>query len=458
MVIGLCAKGIREERAELLKEVGAVNKVAEDEKRDLSDEEKTSVDGLMAKFGAMGKDLKRAELFDAAKLSLDSTPVPPPGTAQPQPRYQQMADGPTDGGRPRITIPAMARRRTNLKAFRGKNRMEDAYTAGKFLSARLWRDKKADEWCREHGIDNAMSSNINTAGANLVFPEFEAMVIDLVEEYGVARQHAQIEPMASDVKTVPTRTGGLTAYAVTDNETITESDMTWGAVELVARKWATLSKYSSELDEDSIISLADALTVEIARAFAQKEDDALFKGDGSATYHGIVGLVGALLAGCKAEAAGGNIAFGSLDLLDFERAVGLLPQFAGIQPKWFISRPGFYTSMSRLMTSHGGNTSGDIAGGANGLQFLGFPVVFNLSTVQSLATQTDQTKICYFGDMGMATKFGDRRGMSVDLDTSLYFASDALAIRGTMRFDIKVHSVGDASDPGAMVYIATNDS
>jgi HK97 family phage major capsid protein len=453
MVIGLQTKALEEEKAELLARVRAITDMATEEKRETTEDENKEIDSLLAQADEYKPKIERARKVDAAMLSTKQ-----PAPAAPGRQIGPQAGEPEDDASKRIVIPAMARRRSNLVAFRGENRMEDAYTAGKFLAARLWKDEKSDQWCRDRGIQNAMSTNINTAGGDLVFPEFEATVIQLVEEYGVARRTAQIVPMGSDTKTVPTRTGGLTAYAVNENATITASDMTWNAVELVARKWATLSKYSSELDEDSIISMADALTVEIARAFAQKEDDALFKGDGTATYHGIVGLISALAAGCKAEAVAGNVAFDSLDLVDFEKAVGLLPMYPGIKPAWFISKPGFYASMSRLMTSAGGNTIGDVGGGANGMQFLGYPVVFNLSTVQSLATQTDQTKICYFGDMAMSAMLGDRRGMTVAIDESLYFASDALAIRGTMRYDINVHSRGDASNPGAMVYIATNDS
>jgi HK97 family phage major capsid protein len=453
MVIGLQVKALQEQKSALCDELDGANALCQAENRGPTADEQAKIDKLIADIESYGPQIERQEKIDAIMLARKQPEPTAPGTA-----VTPQQGTPEDDGATRLIIPATARRRNRLKAFKGPNAMEDAYTAGRFMGARLWRNPKDDQWCRDHGIQNAMSTNINTAGGNVVFPEFEATVIDLVEEYGVARQWCQNMPMGSDTLTVPTRDGGLTAYAVNENATITPSDMSWGAVELVARKWATLSKVSSELNEDSVISIADALAVEIARAFAQKEDDALFLGDGTATYHGIVGLVSALAAGCEAEAAGGNTRFSLLDLVDFEQAVGLIPMYPGIQPAWFISKPGFYASMSRLMTSAGGNTIPLVEGGANRPQFLGFPVVFNLSTVQSLAVQTDQTRICYFGDMGMSTMFGDRRGMTLDIDESLYFASDALAIRGTMRYDINVHSRGDASNPGAMVCITTNDA
>jgi len=57
----------------------------------------------------------------------------------------------------------------------------------------------------------------------------------------------------------------------------------------------------------------------------------------------------------------------------------------------------------------------------------------------------------YFGDLRMASTFGIRRGVSIRADETFYFASDAIAIRGTERFDINVHERGDASNPGPVV-------
>ena len=68
----------------------------------------------------------------------------------------------------------------------------------------------------------------------------------------------------------------------------------WDDVNLVARKLAVLTRMSSELAEDAIIDLAAWLAEEVAYAFAEKEDDCLFNGDGTSTYGGIQGVLNKL--------------------------------------------------------------------------------------------------------------------------------------------------------------------
>ena len=82
----------------------------------------------------------------------------------------------------------------------------------------------------------------------------ELSIVRLVEEYGVMRRYAKVSPMGSDTKTVPVRTGGMTAYAVgesnenTSSNTGTATSPTYKPVELVARKWKAWCKISDELN------------------------------------------------------------------------------------------------------------------------------------------------------------------------------------------------------------------
>jgi HK97 family phage major capsid protein len=59
----------------------------------------------------------------------------------------------------------------------------------------------------------------------------------------------------------------------------------------------------------------------------------------------------------------------------------------------------------------------------------------------------------YFGDAAMGSTFGDKRGVTIDTDSSVYFTSDAIALRATERFDINCHEVGSATEAGPMIGI-----
>ena len=56
-----------------------------------------------------------------------------------------------------------------------------------------------------------------------------------------------------------------------------------------------------------------------------------------------------------------------------------------------------------------------------------------------------------FGDMKMATTFGNRRGVTVSQTDDRWFEYDQVGIRGTQRYDIVVHDIGDNTDAGPLV-------
>jgi HK97 family phage major capsid protein len=50
---------------------------------------------------------------------------------------------------------------------------------------------------------------------------------------------------------------------------------------------------------------------------------------------------------------------------------------------------------------------------------------------------------------------GDRRPTEVAVSEDRYFENDQIGVRGTTRFDIVAHDVGDAAAAGAVVKLAT---
>lgn len=381
----------------------------------------------------------------------------------PRPRVADtvLADSPASPARSNpAAIPAVARRYGQLKAFRGEGAEARAYAAGQWIRGALFGDSNAQRWCNEHGpeFQAALGETVNTAGGYLVPDVLLNTIIDLREERGVFRQFAQSEAMSRDHQEIPKRNSGLTAYAMGENKEITASDPAFDAVGVTAKKWGTLTKIGSEVAEDAIISLADWVAQEIAYAFADKEDEAGFNGDGTSTYHGIFGATVKVNDGNHAgsiyDAASGNTAFSTLDLVDFEGALGTLPQYAARNAAWFISRVGFFQSMQRLMDAAGGNTIDSLQRGPTGLQFLGLPVVISQVLNATVAADVSAIK-CLVGDLGMAAIFGDRRGVEVVSDSSRYLEFDQVAIRGITRFGITVHSLGDGSNAGPIVALKT---
>lgn len=459
------SKKIREEIAAKLQRIKAIQSAFEDES--LSDEQKSELkeefDVTLAEIGNSGNDgeaktglyatLATAERVEAIEADMQATINQPPAHRQEQ----------TPGRK--STIRELRSFKANLKGYNRNDQdsLEDAYRAGRWIASCFYGDSASREWCNQNGVGirAAQTEGSNSKGGFVVPEELSRAIIDLREQYGVFRQWTRVIPMASDHMVIPRRLSGVTAYALGEGDTVTASDKSWNRVELTAKKWGALVKYSSELAEDAFIDLADDLADEMAYAFANSEDDAAFNGTGASAYNGISGVLVKVSDGNHAgsiyTAATGNTAFSTLDLADFEGALGKLPQYAAMRrPAWFISRVGFYASMSRLMNAAGGNNNDDLGAGA-GMNFLGLPVVISQVMNTTTTAQTD-TNICFVGDLSLASTLGDRRQFEASVSEHAYFTTDELGIRGTERVAINIHDLGNASSAGPVVVLRTPSS
>lgn len=460
-------KAIREEKARLADEAEALLLLAAKENREPTAEEQATIDGIVGKgkrgtddyvpgkIDALNDEEARVENFERIKAQLAerrSAEVPTEGDRE-KPEENRLA---------RVKVPTRARfHHANLKAFRGQHAEEAAYLTGQFLLATIGQSNHAKRWCKEHGVDTryrgALKESDNSLGGFLVPVEMERSIITLREERGVLRREAMVVPMASDTLHMPRRASGVTAYWTGETAEITASNPTLNNVELTVKKLAALVRMSSEVNEDTVISLADFIVSEIAYAFADKEDQAGFNGDGTSTYGNVVGIKNALQAGSEHEAAAGNTAFSTLDLDDFEAMVGKLPQYALQNAKWYISRAGWAASMQRLLDAAGGNTIQTLSSGANAM-FLGFPVVWTQVMNSTLTAQTSTEGLCYFGDLRQGVKLGNRRGMAIATSTDRYFETDEIGIKATERVDIVVSEPGDSNNPGSIIGLKTPSS
>lgn len=331
-----------------------------------------------------------------------------------------------------------------------------AYDFFQFFCATGLKDRsplrqKAIQYCEDNGIGlKTLNEGTNDNGGALVPPEFDPMLIRLIETYGVFRQFTRLKPMGSEVMTQPRRTGGVTAYWVAEAAAITASNPTFDNINLVAKKLAAITVLSSEISEDSAINIADELAFEIGYAFALAEDQAGFIGDGSSTYGGITGAttklkaLSATIAYIAGLFVGAGNNYSELLLTDFEGTVGLLPQYADPQAAWYCHKSFFHTVMQRLELAAGGVTAREISDGDRRGRptFIGYPVNFT----QVMPRIEANSQVCaLFGDLAMASTMGDRRRRTLFTDPYSLAANDQIQVRGTERIDINVHDVGNAS-------------
>ena len=339
-----------------------------------------------------------------------------------------------------------------LKAFRSA---ESAYRAGMSIRANLLNDSEARRWCEDHGVETrAQAGGINSLGSVLTNPELSESIVRLVEEFGAYQANARVVNMNSDTLLIARRTGGLSARAIGENAAPLTSDVTFDNIQLVAKLWGVDNRVPVSLVEDSVIDLADAMSVEVAQAFSETYDRVGFVGTGAGSDHGIVGVATAINDGTHSAsvvtAASGNTTFDTLDLLDFTNVVARLPLYArNRNAKFYISPAGYGSSMLRLMMAASGNNRADVAAGAN-LQFLGFDVVL-VHPLQSALTGTTSTVACLFGDLSQAATMGIRREVSIKTDASRFIEYDQLLTFATARMASVAHDLGSTSVAGPMV-------
>ncbi len=243
----------------------------------------------------------------------------------------------------------------------------------------------------------------------------------------------------------------ITAAGKEQEMQITESEKAWGQVTLTAKKLAALTRFSSELNEDAIISIADDLAREMAYAFAISEDNAGWNGDGTSTHGGILGIRPKIINGNHtASVHTASVAtFGTLTKGDLEGAMGKLPKYVA-NPRWYISQIGWVNALMRIATAAGGVTATEMTNGIRTPSYMGYPVETD-QTLPKVLTSLTGVAMAFFGDLSLGVKMGERRGITISLSDQRYWEFDQIGIRATERVDIVPHSLGNTVDAGPLI-------
>lgn len=483
-------KGLLDELAAVLAEMGAMQDETSDERADgmvheKEDEDEAEVEengykpeGVEDAEGALAEDEEKEKKLRclcerAEKLREKITFYE--GVAAKELELRAVLDKSTPAGESAVvrntskegrsvqiysTLPGAGR----LKNFKGPNAEERAYRAGQFYKATLLKDQNAARWCADHGVvdSRALSEGVNSAGGIFTAEEVLNEVIVLVEQFGAYPANARNIQMKSDTLVIPRRTGGLKAYFIGENSAVPDSDASWDRVQLVCKKVAVSNRMSSEVLEDSVLNLADYITGEIARSVAELVDTVGFVGNGSGDHGGIVGAATKINDGTHTAgvvtAATGNTSALTLDVDDLIATAGRLPIYARGNAKWYVNPAVFAASVQRLglvnnVGLSGGNTATNLAAPTE-MRLLGYPVVF----VQTLSSKVDADANVVkflFGDLSMSSLYGTRRGLTLKTSTDRYAELDQTLIVATTRFDCVTSDCGDNTKAGPIVALKT---
>jgi len=397
-------------------------------------------DALKERFVDLNKQLGRVE--EAEKIAANLA-TPAPG----QDRLTPFA--PPSAHKLYGTIKHFKDREIEGRVVRA---VDQAYTAGMWFKATIMNNAEAQEWCKSRGVPivKAQGEGVDSAGGFLVPEELMSSIIVLREQFGVFRQECQVVPMGSDTLNWPRRTGGLTAFFTGENQAATESQASWDNVNLTAKKAAVLTRMSTEIEQDAVVAIADWLVGEMAYAFASKEDDCGFNGDGTSTYGGMRGITQLLIDSSHGAGVfqGSSATWSSLVLKDLTSLIGILPQYAIGGAKWYMSQQAFYTIVATITAGAGGNRLDVLTQGIE-KRLLGFPV--SIAQKLPVATPGSGKIMMLFGDMSKSSMMGERRGVTIKRSDHRYFENDQIGLLGTERFDVNNHDLGDTTVAGPLV-------
>jgi HK97 family phage major capsid protein len=346
--------------------------------------------------------------------------------------------------------------RSRVRAFTGPEAEQKAERVGHWFKAIVGQET-SKTWCiaNDVGLTKATGESTDSIGGFLAPQDFDNAVVMVRESMGAFRAGADVRRTRSDNMVRPRRFSSLTANYTAEGAAITESSLTLDAAEVSMKKIAILAKASSELFEDSAADLGEYLASEVGYAFATKEDDCGFNGDGTSAFARIAGL-STKLSGLKSSvaAASGHHTFVSLDTTDLGNLVAGVMAAAIPGACWYLSSVAYGQTLVRIAAVGGGlvanlNPDGTIAS-AN---YMGFPVRFSGKMMIDDSSATGKMMIA-FGNLRMSSMLVERQNqMTISISRERLLDTDQIYIRGVTRQDIVNHSVGDSTTRGPVAVL-----
>jgi HK97 family phage major capsid protein len=333
-------------------------------------------------------------------------------------------------------------------------------TEGK--SNRFWG---SDEQAKEFGDlflvaakKKAAGEGVSYEGGVLVPEELATWIINKMGSYGKFRRNTLVIPLKSDRMTVPKVETDLTIYSPGEGKGISESDMAFSQVGLTMHKLGCLAKVSSELEDDSVLAIGEIVGLSMSRSMAKKEDEIAFVGDGTVDYFGMTGIAPALrkvdpvIANIKGLKVGTGNLWSELTLADFDDVISIMPDDSDDGAKWYVHRRFYFGVMYKLAQAAGIANFLDIISPNRQRFFLGYPIEF----VAAMPSAEANSQICaLLGDLTLGSYLGQRKQLTIDRSSDVYFANDQIGFRGIERIDINAYGVGDTTEAGAIVGLIT---
>lgn len=254
---------------------------------------------------------------------------------------------------------------------------------------------------------------------------FYDQVLYLAREVGpMLRVSTVINTSSGETLQIPSLSAYSTGTITTEGNTIGESDPTMNAfVELGAFKYSFLTQVSTELLEDSAVSITDLLATNVGNALGFAVNTALTTADGNSKPKGVVAAAG---SGVTGSTATGAFSYGDLVELIYstDAAARALPGFA------VMASTSAIVDMRTLTDPSGNYVFSPTLDAATADRVLGYPLIEN----GAMAAVGAGAKSVIAGHMPsyMVRQVG---GIRLDRSDDYAFANGLVTFRATFRVD-----------------------
>ena len=184
-----------------------------------------------------------------------------------------------------VNTPITAKPDAGAKMDTKTGRASDVYKKAFWNQTR----RKADMTPEMH---NALQEGTDSEGGYLVPDEFENTLVQGLTDNAVIRAHAHVITTSSGLHKIPVVAAHGSAAWIDEEGAYTESDETFGQVQLDAHKVGTVIKVSEELLNDSAFDLESYIASEFVRRIGDKEEEAFLVGNGTGKPTGILNATG----------------------------------------------------------------------------------------------------------------------------------------------------------------------
>ena len=132
---------------------------------------------------------------------------------------------------------------------------------------------------RNDAMVKDLTEGVDSEGGYLVPVEVTSRLIMLFNTYGVARPRCTVIPIPREEITMPKLINGVQVFWIGEGQTIPQTQPSFGEFRMIVKKLAALVPITSELLSDSVIPIANLISMLFARALMQEEDRVIFKGN-----------------------------------------------------------------------------------------------------------------------------------------------------------------------------------